>query len=322
MGVMPVPFLQRGERMRTFQEIIAQVDAMVPNVFPEARKLQWLTTLDGRIAADVFLMDIAQIRELPHGFPGAMDAEPLVGYPHDDLYDFWLEAKIHATNGEYDKYQNIMELYNESYSSFTRWFCSVYQPAQGGRGDRFVCRSDLPTYFITAYGLAVKQGYRGSVDEWLASLKGEKGDTGKSAYQYALEAGYAGTEEAFRESQLNNGKTAYEYAVDGGYTGTVAEFTLKLAAEYAAKDHNHDEDYAEKDHNHDKDYAEKNHNHDEDYAEKGHDHEGAYLEVEDGAVTKPLILKENVHFGTALPEDPVVGQVYFLDADYADLLEV
>ena len=35
----------------------------------------------------------------------------------------------------------------------------------------------------------------------------------------------------------------------------------------------------------------------------------------------PIVLTPD-DYGTALPENPVVGQVYFLDADYADLLEV
>ena len=29
-----------------------------------------------------------------------------------------------------------------------------------------------PPYYITAYGIAVKQGFKGTVDEWLASLQG------------------------------------------------------------------------------------------------------------------------------------------------------
>lgn len=91
---------------------------------------------------------------------------------------------------------------------------------------------DRPPYYISAYDLAVKRGFRGTLDEWLESLKGDKGDTGKSAYQYAVEAGYQGTEESFRESQLGVGKSAYEYAVEGGYTGTVEEFRRMLAAEH------------------------------------------------------------------------------------------
>ena len=33
-----------------------------------------------------------------------------------------------------------------------------------------------PPYYLTAYGIAVKHGFRGTEEEWLASLKGEKGD--------------------------------------------------------------------------------------------------------------------------------------------------
>lgn len=41
-----------------------------------------------------------------------------------------------------------------------------------------VPRFENPPYYITAYGLAVKRGYKGGLDEWIASLKGEKGDQG------------------------------------------------------------------------------------------------------------------------------------------------
>lgn len=41
---------------------------------------------------------------------------------------------------------------------------------------------------LSAYELAVEQGYNGSVQDWLDSLKG------KSAYDIAVENGYSGTE--------------------------------------------------------------------------------------------------------------------------------
>ena len=47
----------------------------------------------------------------------------------------------------------------------------------------------------SAYELAVEKGYRGTLDEWLASLNGSNGDDGKSAYELAVENGYRGTEE-------------------------------------------------------------------------------------------------------------------------------
>jgi hypothetical protein len=54
----------------------------------------------------------------------------------------------------------------------------------------------LSVLCIDAYGVAVKHGFKGTVEEWLESLKG---------------------------------KSAYEYAKDGGYNGTVEEFSVKLA---------------------------------------------------------------------------------------------
>lgn len=48
-------------------------------------------------------------------------------------------------------------------------------------------RFENPPYYITAYGLAVKRGYKGSLDEWIASLKGEKGDRGDQVELRCLE---------------------------------------------------------------------------------------------------------------------------------------
>lgn len=61
----------------------------------------------------------------------------------------------------------------------------------------------------TAYDLAVVDGYEGTLTEWLASLQGPEGPeskvpgpTGKSAYEYAVEAGFEGTEAEFADAQM------------------------------------------------------------------------------------------------------------------------
>lgn len=122
--------------MSTYTQIIAHVDENKPNAFSSETKLNWLTTLDGKIAADVFLMDIREIQTLPREYPEALECEPLVGFPHEDIYEHWLEAKIDYANGEYDKYQNSMEAYNAVYNGFVNWFLNTYDPVQGYlRGD-------------------------------------------------------------------------------------------------------------------------------------------------------------------------------------------
>ena len=52
-----------------------------------------------------------------------------------------------------------------------------------------VPRFEKPPYYITAYGLAVKRGYKGTLDEWLASLQGTPGDAAtlvSSAVEYLV----------------------------------------------------------------------------------------------------------------------------------------
>lgn len=218
--------------MSKIVDIIARVDENRPNAFSSATKMKWISDLDGKIAADVFLMDIAQIRELEYRHPDGLEQEPLVTFPHDDIYDLWLEAKIDAANGEYNRYQNTMQLYNESYGNFVRWFASVYEPAQGEQDACFVPRSNVPSYYLTAYGIAVKRGFVGTVDEWLASLKGEKGDPGTDpvAIQQAVEAAVPGAVETAVDDAL---PTAVRKAVAKTLPDAVRDAVAEAAPEAA-----------------------------------------------------------------------------------------
>lgn len=55
----------------------------------------------------------------------------------------------------------------------------------------------------SAYELAVENGFEGTEQQWLNSLKGNQGNPGsegKSAYQLAVANGYAGTEQQWLSS--------------------------------------------------------------------------------------------------------------------------
>lgn len=53
-------------------------------------------------------------------------------------------------------------------------------------------RFDTPPYYLTAYGLAVKNGFRGTEEEWLESLHGEPAELESSVTEY--QAGLSGKE--------------------------------------------------------------------------------------------------------------------------------
>ena len=84
---------------------------------------------------------------------------------------------------------------------------------------------------LSAYQLAVKNGYTGTEEQWLASITGVEG---KSAYQVAKEEGFEGTETewlaSLKGAKGDQGKSAYQVAQDGGYTGTEAEWLESLKA--------------------------------------------------------------------------------------------
>lgn len=156
--------------MATIKEIIERVDETKLNDFSEKIKLRWISLLDGKVAASVYLLDIAEAQKQAYAYPDDLEKEPLIEFPYDDLYDLWLEAKIDFENGEYNKYQNTMEMFNSHYNDFVRWLADTYEPSQGTG-----CTISSNRYFISAYGLAVKHGFTGTEEEYVRSLIGEDG---------------------------------------------------------------------------------------------------------------------------------------------------
>lgn len=87
-----------------------------------------------------------------------------------------------------------------------------------------------------AYKIAVREGYTGTVEEWLRSLKG---DPGKDAYEIAVCQGFTGTRDEWLQSLVGPrgpigprgvpGMSPYEAAQLEGYTGTPEELYTTLA---------------------------------------------------------------------------------------------
>lgn len=90
--------------------------------------------------------------------------------------------------------------------------------AQGEKGDKGNTGQTGPRGDTGPTGPQGPQGKKGD--------KGDKGDTGATGA-----TGPAGADGADGEDGAD-GKSAYQYAVDGGYTGTEADFAQKLAEDY------------------------------------------------------------------------------------------
>lgn len=161
--------------MSTIGNILDLVDELRENAFPTLLKVRWIGELDGLIATDVMKMDMAELAQFQYDAVADMNREPLVKFPHDNIYHYWLCAKIDAENGEYNRYQNSMQLYNAAFLAFRSWFSRTYDVYNGDAAE--------PGYYISAYGLAVQQGYPGTLEQWLLSLIGPQGPMGPQGPQ-------------------------------------------------------------------------------------------------------------------------------------------
>jgi hypothetical protein len=117
----------RGGKAMTIREAIDNADELKPNAFSDAAKMRWLSELDGRIAANVFLLGVPDIR---YSYADPSTAL-LVDAPHDGMYVQYLCAMADMSNGDYDQYQNTYAAYNALYNDFVVWFIDKYRPAQG-----------------------------------------------------------------------------------------------------------------------------------------------------------------------------------------------
>lgn len=101
----------------------------------------------------------------------------------------------------------------------------------------------------SAYAVAVENGFSGTEEEWLVSLKGEPGADstvpgppgpastvpGPSAYDVAVENGFSGTEVEWLATLIGlqgnpgaPGLSAYQVAVSNGFTGTEEDWLTSL----------------------------------------------------------------------------------------------
>lgn len=128
----------------TINEIINLVDKLKPNGFPAVLKVKWLSKLDGQIYKEVFETheDNPFNRRHHHHhekFEGYSDNTPmsqvlLVPDPFDEnIYSFYLQACIDRENGETNKYNQTITLFNNAYLQFQNDYNRKHMPIHRGR---------------------------------------------------------------------------------------------------------------------------------------------------------------------------------------------
>ena len=121
----------------TVYEAICRVDALKFNTFPREEKLRWLAELEGNVVAQVIRKHAGGEKVTFAGFDADADLQTrlLVEAPFDTVYLRWLEAQIDYHNGEYDKFNAAMRLFNAAWENFENDYKQNHPPVS--RGGRF-----------------------------------------------------------------------------------------------------------------------------------------------------------------------------------------
>lgn len=129
----------------TIGEAIAIVDRLRPNRFTREDKVRWLGELDALIWQDLIITHERPAPRVEEGWVGAPcafhefekypddaadDAELLVKFPHDSIYQRYLESQIDLHNMEITKYNNSRSLFNNAYLTYTDWYNRTHMPKQ------------------------------------------------------------------------------------------------------------------------------------------------------------------------------------------------
>ena len=159
---------KKGEKMnKTLKEIIALADELNPNAFSNDVKASWVSEAEHTVLSEIHCLAPGEIQDL-FPYEAHKNDRLTLATGDDKIYVLYLQAMIDFSNKEYAAYNNDMALFNESLDTYSKWYVRTHKAGE----------ALVSGMYLSAYGIAVSHGYVGTEDDWLASLKGEKGDTG------------------------------------------------------------------------------------------------------------------------------------------------
>lgn len=114
----------------TLAEAIARADALRPNSFEYARKVEWLSALDGAVTAEIINTheggEWVRFSEYTESTPP--ETPLLIPAPYDEVYLRHLEAQMDYANGEFERYNNSNAMYTALYGAFASYYNRTHMP--------------------------------------------------------------------------------------------------------------------------------------------------------------------------------------------------
>ncbi len=111
----------------TVEQVLQQVDALLPNQYSETEKMEWLCRAEGFVVEEILRCydeNILPPQKL------TLRQELLVEPPYDGLYRHYIEAQIHYANGEMERYNNAATAWNNALVTYRDYYCRHHLPRQ------------------------------------------------------------------------------------------------------------------------------------------------------------------------------------------------
>lgn len=116
-------------------EAIKSLDSLKFNTYTQDDKVQWLSRLDNMVKQQIIDTHEGAESVSFNGYTAdtPLDTVLLVPAPYDEVYLRWMEAQIDYHNGEYDKYNNAIIMFNTAFEAYQKHYNSAHKPVQRGR---------------------------------------------------------------------------------------------------------------------------------------------------------------------------------------------
>ena len=114
----------------TIIEAINRIDALKHNTYTQSDKVSWLSRLDAMVKKLIIDTHEGAEEVTFTGYDDSTDpnTELLVPAPFDEVYLRWMEAQIDYHNGEYEKYNNAIDMFNTAFNGYQNYYTRNHMP--------------------------------------------------------------------------------------------------------------------------------------------------------------------------------------------------
>ena len=122
----------------TIRDAITRLDALIYNTYSQDDKVRWLSVLDAAVKEQIIAThEGGELVPFLGYTPNTPDTTVLlVPEPYADVYLRWMEAQIHYHNGENDKYNSAIILYNTAFDAYAGFYNRTHMPYR--KQNRFI----------------------------------------------------------------------------------------------------------------------------------------------------------------------------------------